>query len=248
MQFTNALFSASFCCFIGILAPIATMSSALDVKAAPTMSAVSQQAPRTSAQADIAASASIRGSMEISEGPRQSVASGEVTDAVVYFLPKAGAVAPKAQRFTVDTRSKGFKPSVLVVPVGSTVGFENSDSILHNVFSRSGANGFDLGFYGPGQTRQHTFARTGLVVVNCSVHQNMRANVLVLGTPYFTRPDKKGRFQIDGLPPGAGTLVIWHPRGAPISLELEGPTKVPKQRIVATKPALDPNAHEGHGR
>lgn len=191
---------------------------------------------------------SIRGSVELVDGPRQSVSAGEVADTVVYFLLKSGGAAPKPQRFAIDTRSKGFTPSVLVVPVGSTVAFENSDTILHNVFSRSGANAFDLGFYGQGQSRERTFTRTGLVVVNCSVHQNMRANVLVLGTPYFARPDAKGRFRIDGVPPGAGTLVIWHPRGAPASIELQGAANVPKQRIVVTKPPLDPHRHERSSR
>ena len=230
---------------IGIFPVFAGVTLDADSASAPS---AASRASRQWAKVDIAAGGAIRGSVELMEGPRQSVNPSETSDAVVYFLPKAGAVAPKPQRFTVDTRSKGFNPTLLVAPVGSTVAFENSDTILHNVFSRSGANGFDLGFYGPGQTREHTFARTGLVVVNCSVHQNMRANVLLLGTPYFTRPDKKGRFRIDGVPSGTGTLVIWHPRGAPISLELDGPANVPKQRIIATKSPLDPNAHEGHGR
>ncbi|MFZ5637631.1 MAG: hypothetical protein ACOY82_13710 [Pseudomonadota bacterium] len=190
----------------------------------------------------------IEGRVELAAGARQAVEAGEVSDGVVYFLPKAGAPTPRPGRFSVDTRSKGFSPAVLVVPVGSTIAFPNSDTILHNVYSRSPTNGFDFGFYGPGQSRQHVFARPGLVLVNCSVHQAMRANVLVLATPYFVRPERDGRFRIADVPGGEGTLVFWHPRGAPVSVAVAAPATVPRQRIVATKPPLATDRHEGHAR
>ena len=192
------------------------------------------------------AAANIEGRLELAAGGGQTVSAGEVADGVVYFLPKAGATPPRPGRFSIDTRSKGFSPAVLAVPVGSTVSFPNSDTILHNVYSRSGSNGFDLGFYGSGQSRQHTFGRAGLVLVNCSVHQSMRANILVLATPHYARPDRNGRFRLEGVPPGPGTLVFWHPRGAPASVQLAAPGPVPKQRIVATKPPLVAGQHEGH--
>lgn len=147
----------------------------------------------------------------------------------------------------MDTRSKGFSPSLLVVPQGSTVSFPNSDTILHNVFSRSGANGFDLGFYGAGVSREHTFRRAGLVVVNCSVHQSMRANILVLSTPYFARPDRSGRYRLEGLPSGSGSLVFWHPRSAPTSVQVTVPSEaIPAQRLIASKPPIDAHAAGRH--
>lgn len=198
--------------------------------------------------ADREAQGAIEGRIELVAAAGQTLEAGEVSDGVVYFLPKAGAPAPRPGRFTVVTRSKGFSPAVLVVPVGSTVAFPNSDTILHNVYSRSPTNGFDFGFYGPGQNRQHVFTRPGLVLVNCSVHQAMRANVLVLATPYFVRPGRDGRFRIADVPGGAGTLVFWHPRGAPVSVVIDAPAKVAMQRIIATKPPLVAGGHEGHDR
>lgn len=258
MRFVRAFSDALVVLALGAMPSAASVPSGKTSEIPAAASAAARRAvqsvPQTAAPhasqqwAQAGGGGSIRGSLELIDGPRQSVSAGEVADTVVYFLLKSGGAAPKPQRFAIDTRSKGFTPSVLVVPVGSTVAFENSDTILHNVFSRSGANAFDLGFYGQGQSREHTFTRTGLVVVNCSVHQNMRANVLVLGTPYYARPDAKGRFRIDGVPPGPGTLVIWHPRGAPTSIELQGASNVPKQRIVVTKPPLDPHRHERSSR
>lgn len=209
--------------------------------------ALTTLSPIPSTAASAAAAGRIEGRMELVASGSQRIERGEVADGVVYFLPDAGTAPPPPGRFSVDTRSKGFSPAVLAVPVGSTVSFPNSDTILHNVYSRSGANAFDLGFYGSGQTRQHVFARAGLVLVNCSVHQTMRANILVLSTPHYTRPDREGRFRLDALPAGQGTLVFWHPRGTATSLKIAAPATVPAQRIVATKPPLGLHRHD-HGR
>src|SRR5437667_5024622 len=43
-----------------------------------------------------------------------------------------------------------FDPEILVIPVGSTVSFPNSDPIFHNVFSLSKLKQFDLGYYPAG--------------------------------------------------------------------------------------------------
>lgn len=47
--------------------------------------------------------------------------------------------------------------------VGAEVVFPNQDPILHNVFSLTPDNDFDLGLYGRGEGRSVTFSTTGLV-------------------------------------------------------------------------------------
>jgi len=190
---------------------------------------------------------SIQGKLELvagqKSGQKQSVDAGEVADGLVYFLPKAGNPKPKPGFFTVRTHSKGFSPSLLVVPAGSTIAFPNRDTVLHNVFSRTPGATFDLGNYGPGQSRQQVFSKPGLITVNCSVHYTMRATVLVMATPYYTRPDRNGRFELTGLPPGAGTLVYWHPRSAAATTQISLPgATVQKQTLIATKPRSDHHA------
>jgi plastocyanin len=68
-----------------------------------------------------------------------------------------------------------FDPGLIVVPVGSTVGFPNSDPIFHNVFSLSKAQPFDLGYYPKGQSRTVKFNNPGVVQVYCHIHANMYA-------------------------------------------------------------------------
>ncbi len=178
----------------------------------------------------------VEGRVDLVAGPRQEVAAGEVSEGVVYVLPKAAFTPPRPATFRVDTNSKGFAPATLVVPVGSRVQFPNSDVILHNVFSRTPGSTFDTGFYPGGQVREHTFTRPGLVIVNCSVHHMMRATIVVLGTPFYARPARDGRFRIEGVPEGEATIVYWHPRAAPASVPLGERTTGLGQRMVATKP------------
>lgn len=186
---------------------------------------------------------SIQGRLELVAGQKQRVDAGEVADGLVYFLPKAGNPKPKPGYFTIRTHSKGFSPALLVVPAGSTVAFPNRDTVLHNVFSRTPGATFDLGNYGPGQSRQQVFTRPGLITVNCNVHYTMRATVVVMATPYYTRPDKNGRFELTGLPPGPGTLVYWHPRTAAATTQIALPNATAqKQTLIATKPRSDHHA------
>ena len=189
--------------------------------------------------------ATLVGRVELSAGPRQQVADTDIVDALVYFVPDAKTAPPKPGRFTIDTHSKGFVPGVLVVPQGSEVAFPNRDTILHHVFSRTPGAEFDLGFFPGGQSRSQVFRKPGLNVVSCNVHHGMRAMVVVMSTPYYARPDADGRFRLEGLPDGPGTLVYWHPRGRAYSEKLTLPTPQPRwQRLAITKP---PVAHGGEG-
>ena len=211
--------------------PVATPAPA--PKPAPVAKPVVEAA---AAQPEVVSIGSISGSLKLVAGTGQSVSAGEVSEGLVYFLPKAGSPKPKPGRFVINTRSKGFTPETLVVPQGSTVRFPNVDTIIHNVYSRSPGNSFDLGYYAPGKSPEYTFKTAGLAIVNCTVHHTMRANVVVLATPYYTRPGKDGRYQIKDVPPGPGTLVFWHPRANAKSIQATAPlTGSAAQTLVASK-------------
>lgn len=220
--------------------PGSTVAAPAAAKPAAQKPAAQKPAVAKPATAKPAPVVSIQGTLELVAGQKQRVDAGEVADGLVYFLPKAGNPKPKPGYFTIRTHSKGFSPALLVVPAGSTVAFPNRDTVLHNVFSRTPGATFDLGNYGPGQSRQQVFTKPGLIAVNCNVHYTMRATVVVMATPYYTRPDKNGRFELAGLPPGPGTLVYWHPRTAAATTQIALPNATPqKQKLVATKPRSD---------
>jgi plastocyanin len=137
----------------------------------------------------------------------------EASEAVVYFRP-AQPTPPRPPADPVEMRMerKQFLPRALPVSVGTTVRFQNFDPILHNAFAPRGPHEFDVGLYGEGEGREHTFGKPGLVRVYCNVHHDMVAHILVLDSPWFARPDTEGRFTLD-VPPGtAGELYVWHER------------------------------------
>jgi len=134
----------------------------------------------------------------------------DVAETVLYFVPDQSTAAAEPGTFELATRDKAFIPTVLVVPSGSMIRFPNRDPILHNVFSVSSGNAFDLGVYGPGSVPDTTLDTAGAVNVYCNVHHDMHAHVLVLDTPWFERADSDGRFVLSDLPPGPGTLHAWH--------------------------------------
>ncbi len=150
------------------------------------------------------------------------------SESVVYFEPaRSVPVKPQKKVMTMATRGKAFEPRVLVVTRGSTVSFPNHDPILHNVFSVSPKNRFDLGFYRNGDSKTWTFESAGLVRVFCNVHYSMAAQIVVLDTPFFTTPDKDGNFRLEGLPAGGGKLRVWHTSARPWSQEIQVPAASP---------------------
>lgn len=145
----------------------------------------------------------------------------EAAEAVVYFRPAAPvAVAAARQPAEMLTLRKQFSPRILPITVGSEVRFPNQDPILHNAFSTSKDNGFDIGLYGQGEGKSQRFDHPGYVRVYCNVHHSMVGHILVLDTPFFTRPDAQGRFRLKDLPAGKGDLVVWLDRATPWHVEI----------------------------
>lgn len=205
----------------------------------PTATVVSPTIPRPTPSTDALGTAILSGHVELIAGAGQQLVPSDVLDTVLYFVPASRATPPEPKHFQIYMRGKQFDPATLVIPVGSTVSFPNQDEILHNVFSVSPAGSFDLGFYGEGKSAQYTFRRTGLALINCNVHPQMQANVLVLDTPYYVHPNAQGRFTLSGLPNAAGTLMVWHPRAVTQSVQVGtvSAATVPV-RVVLTKPRV----------
>lgn len=142
-------------------------------------------------------------------------ALADTGETVVFFTPDAKVrVKPLAAVSVVTMQGKSFAPHVLTVTQGSTVRFANDDMILHNVFSTSQGNDFDMGFYGHGAGKTKTFEHPGLVRVYCNVHHEMFAYILVLDTPYYTDVGDDGGFELHDLPAGPGEITVWNPRSS----------------------------------
>ncbi|HLA77435.1 MAG TPA: hypothetical protein VJU18_07645 [Vicinamibacteria bacterium] len=162
--------------------------------------------------------------------------SQDAGDTVVWVEGAKGPLKPN--RVVVTMKGKEFRPRVVVVPVGGTVEFPNDDPILHNAFSVSGENRFDLDLYRRPKTGARTFHHPGIVRVYCNIHPQMSAVVVVRDNPYFAQASGDGSFAIDEVPAGRYRLKAWHPRSGEVVKDL----RVPAEGSLGVELTLDASA------
>ncbi|MFL6352183.1 MAG: hypothetical protein ACJ74Z_10080 [Bryobacteraceae bacterium] len=162
-------------------------------------------------------SATVFGRIEVSLASKSSRARGQsLSDIVVWLEPvRPASVLPlQPERAQLVQKDKTFQPHTLVIPVGSTVDFPNSDPIFHNAFSTFDGQIFDVGLYPPGTSQSVRFRRPGIVRVFCNIHPTMSAIIVVVDTPYFTKAGRNGQYQITNVPPGSYQLHVFDERAA----------------------------------
>ena len=136
----------------------------------------------------------------------------------------AGKLPPRPPVTEVlNQQGARFEPDLIVIPIGSTVQFPNSDPIFHNVFSLSKAQAFDLGYYPQGQSRTVKFNNPGVVQVYCHIHANMYAAIVVTASPWFEKPSADGSFSFSNVPPGRYRLTAWHKIAGLHKVDIEVP-------------------------
>jgi plastocyanin len=112
----------------------------------------------------------------------------------------------------MDQVNEAFTPDLLVIPVGSTVSFPNSDTTSHEVYSFSPAHPFQLPLYrGKPYPPQH-FDKAGLVTLGCNIHDFMLAYIVVTDASFYGQTDARGLWASTRVPTGRYRIEIWHPR------------------------------------
>jgi plastocyanin len=157
-------------------------------------------------------------------------------DVVVYLEEKEPRPhAAPAEPAVVRQERLVFKPHVLAVMAGTTVRFENLDSVVHNVYSADACCSVDLEM--PAAGREEAVVKApGVAAIVCRLHPDMSMFVVALANPFFDavelvksagegdeRPQYSAGFEIDGVPPGEYVLTFWNkrlePRRIPITVE-----------------------------
>jgi len=159
---------------------------------------------------------SVAGRVELVE--KNGRKASDLSDVVVYV--EGVKVKPSPGKTTIVMRGKAFVPRVVAVTVGGSVDFPNEDPILHNAFSVSGENRFDLDLYRRPKVGSWTFTQPGVVRVYCNIHPQMSAVVLVRDNPFFVKAARDGSFTLEGVPAGRYRLKAWHERAPEASLEV----------------------------
>src|SRR5215469_11113437 len=73
--------------------------------------------------------------------------------------------APAPIQAVMDQMHRMFVPEVIVIPVGSTVSFPNSDSVSHQIYSFSPAKRFQLQLYRGKPYAPELFDQSGVVIL-----------------------------------------------------------------------------------
>ena len=139
-------------------------------------------------------------------------ASGGIRNAVVSLqTPPPGVrmygFGPPPQ---IDQHECVFIPRLVVVPVGGTVEFLNSDRLLHNIRSKNIKRNRAFNRTQPrGRTIAITFTEPEIVRVGCDLHPWMRSWVVVAEHPFYTVTGADGEFTLPNVPPGQYTLQVW---------------------------------------
>jgi plastocyanin len=136
-------------------------------------------------------------------------------NSVVFVNAIPGTTFPaSAQEPVISQRGLAFSPHILVVQEGTTVQFQNDDSVQHNVFWPSvGGNkklAHNMGTWPRGEKRPFKFTEPGVVPLLCNVHPEMSGYLIVSPTPYFAQTDSSGTYKIDNVPDGKYTVTAWH--------------------------------------
>ncbi|HTK30750.1 MAG TPA: hypothetical protein VL332_02220 [Candidatus Saccharimonadaceae bacterium] len=129
--------------------------------------------------------------------------------------------APRLPRIVQQDRR--FDPRVLAVARGTSVEFQNLDSVYHNAFSVSVAKPFDLGKYPPGTRDTVLFDRAGAINLHCDIHPDMVGFVVVVPNHVFCRPDSMGAYKLPRLPQGRYSVRVWHPHRGEIRRDVVVP-------------------------
>lgn len=127
---------------------------------------------------------------------------------VVGPLPPAPVTAP----VKLEQRGCAYRPRVQGAVMGQPMEILNVDPTLHNVHGYVGTKGLFNVAQPPGTpalTRPAP-AGPGPVRLRCDIHRWMVAWVVYGESPFFAVTDRDGSFRLEGVPPGAWELELWH--------------------------------------
>jgi plastocyanin len=109
----------------------------------------------------------------------------------------------------MDQKQCSFIPRVVIVPVGGTVEFLNSDRLLHNVRSSGKENPPFNRAQPHARSISFAFKQPELLRVDCDLHSWMRGWVVVADHPFYAVTNEQGEFVLENVPRGKYTLQVW---------------------------------------
>jgi hypothetical protein len=143
------------------------------------------------------------------------VADGKLANVFVYLkggpTDKFSFPAP-SDPVVLDQQGCRYHPRVLGIQTNQPFKVTNSDKTTHNIHPSPAKNQEWNQMQAQGAPAiEKKFPKAEILIpVKCNQHPWMKANIGVLGHPYFAVSAKDGSYTIKNVPPGSYTLVFWH--------------------------------------
>ena len=102
---------------------------------------------------------------------------------ITLWAVLAAAAPALAAEHTVIQKDRSFSQTTIMIHLGDSIVFKNSDDITHNVFSVSQGMEFDIRRQTPGSSSTVPFDKEGVAEVRCAIHPKMKLIVTVKKEP-----------------------------------------------------------------
>jgi len=149
--------------------------------------------------------------------------NGELADArglmMLETKTKLKAPGQKTLKVSIYQKNLVFAPQHTIVPVGSSVTFVNDDLEVHNIYSKSLNNQFNLGAMAAGVSKEISMNSAGPVILRCNLHKDMIGTLFVVPNGYYAKVNDKGEFAFDNVKSNEYIMQFWHPRLYPEEVE-----------------------------
>jgi plastocyanin len=155
------------------------------------------------------------------------VTNGKLENAVVAITDDiARGKRWQSTPAVVDNRECRFDPRVQIGRYGGQVEMKNSDPVFHNTNLAPVENGNSTTLINvplplQGQSQTKSLEKTGIVAVQCNVHEWMKAWIYVSKHPYAALTHADGTYEITGVPPGEYNAMVWHEALGQISAKVK---------------------------
>ena len=121
----------------------------------------------------------------------------------------------KGQSITINQSGLNFHPRHSIVQVGATITFANHDKEVHNIFSKSQGNQFNLGAMSAGSFKSIEVNKAGPIVLRCNMHKDMIGTLFVVPNGYYTKPNAKGEYKFQNVKSEGYIMQVWAPMLSP---------------------------------
>jgi plastocyanin len=161
--------------------------------------------------------------------------------AVALLLGLAAPAQAQAQgQHHVTIEQYAYSPATLTVRVGDTVTWTNHDQAAHDVVTTSAPAAFQSPLLSTGQSWSQTFTVPGTYAYYCSVHPDMRAQVVVLATE-TPAPAPEAPAPTENAPPPPPTTTVTAPTTTTVPATTATPApQTPQTTQAAVTTTFDP--------